>query len=579
MTSIKALGSLLKASADDRTLTYLLLPYGEQGRTSAGRVTVARGRLTLPEAATLTANMEHDATRPVARFVSLVESDTGLEATLRVFSTTAGNDLLVEAMEGARTGISVEVDEPVIRGGELLGGSLSGAGFVVSPAFPSAQLVAVDAGDLPDDFPDWLKPGSSETSTTDERTVDGVTYVVTTRSASSTSVEAKDAPGASGGTTAGDVPDDTKEAPVADAVLADESVEEQETVADQAEEASTEEDIVEQDEKKVTAAVDNSTVARVMAGGVASRRTPVAKEPTFGELTERFAGAFASGGGRALQAALSDIVPANLTSVGQPAYLGELWSGKAHIRRFVPLFTSGALTSIKGVAGWRWVTKPTVAAYAGGKAAVPSGVVATEAVTAAPKRLAGAHDIDRIYRDFQDSDFFTSYYKAMTESYSRLSDAAALTDAIAGATVLTPAAASFPAATNVPEGLALVAKGALKVLDGTDTMPTFAVVGSALYEAILYTPQNLILTYLNAALGLDEGTISNFKLLPSSAASLVGKALVGTSEAMTFYELPGSPIRAEAVDMVNGGIDGGLFGYYTTIVNDRDGLILVNKGA
>ena len=134
-------------------------------------------------------------------------------------------------------------------------------------------------------------------------------------------------------------------------------------------------------------------------------------------------------------------------------------------------------------------------------------------------------------------------------------------------------------AANVPEGLALIVKGALKVLEGTDTMPTFAVIGTALYESILYTPQNLVLTYLNAALGLEEGTLSTFRILPSASASLTGKALVGAKDAMTFYELPGSPIRAEAIDMVNGGVDGGLFGYYTTIVHDADGLALVNKGA
>ena len=36
---------------------------------------------------------------------------------------------------------------------------------------------------------------------------------------------------------------------------------------------------------------------------------------------------------------------------------------------------------------------------------------------------------------------------------------------------------------------------------------------------------------------------------------------------MTFYELPGSPIRVEAIDMTKGGIDPGVFGYYATMVN------------
>ena len=572
MTTIRAQGSLLSASADDRTLTFRLLPYGEQGRTSSGRVTASKGRLTLPDVSTLVGNMEHEGKRPVSRAVSLSESDDGLDLTVRVLATSSGNDLLIEAAEGVRTGVSVEIDNPIIRQGALIGGALTGYGHVTTPAFPSAQLVAADAGDLPDDFPEWLAPGERSSASVETVVVDGRAFEVTTTSTSSTQVEEIDAPGTSGGITEGDSPT-TQEAAMADTTATDEKpVEDQ--IAD--DETEAQEDNVNEDER-VTA----SAPAKAPVGGVAARMTASRvkqAEPTFQEVTERLSAAYQSGGQRGLQAALSDIVPANLTSLGQPAYLGELWSGKAHERRFAPLFNHGDLTSIKGVAGWRWTTKPTVAAYTGGKTAVPSAVVATEAVTATPKRLAGAHDVDRIYRDFQDTEFYSSYYKAMAESYSKLSDAAALAAAVAGATVYAPAAASFPVAANVPEGLALIVKGALKVLEGTDTMPTFAVIGTALYESILYTPQNLVLTYLNAALGLEEGTLSTFRILPSASASLTGKALVGAKDAMTFYELPGSPIRAEAIDMVNGGVDGGLFGYYTTIVHDADGLALVNKG-
>lgn len=152
MTTIKATGRLLTASADTRTLDYLLLPYGEQGSTSAGKVTASAGTLDLPES--ITANLEHDRTRPVAKSVSIAETPDGLTASFRIAATQAGNDLLVEAAEGLRTGISVEIDDPVIRDGALLGGRLSGAGFVTTPAFPSAQLTASDVGDDPDDEDD-----------------------------------------------------------------------------------------------------------------------------------------------------------------------------------------------------------------------------------------------------------------------------------------------------------------------------------------------------------------------------------------------------------------------------------------
>jgi hypothetical protein len=152
VTSIRAQGTLLTANAETRTLEYLLLPYGEEGNTSAGKVTASAGTLTIPES--MHANMEHDRTRPVATSTYIREEEDGIRAGFRVVATTAGNDLLVEAAEGLRTGISVEVDNPVIRAGALIGGDLTGAGFVTTPAFPSAQLAAADAGDLPGEDPE-----------------------------------------------------------------------------------------------------------------------------------------------------------------------------------------------------------------------------------------------------------------------------------------------------------------------------------------------------------------------------------------------------------------------------------------
>lgn len=147
-TTMKVSGTLLTANADDRILTYQLLPYGEAGSTSLGKVTASAGKLTLPDQ--IVGNIEHDRTRPVARSVSITEDAAGLTAAFKVAATRAGDDLLTEAAEGLRPGVSVEIDDPVIRGGELLGGTLSGAGFVTTPAFPSALLVASDFGDLKD---------------------------------------------------------------------------------------------------------------------------------------------------------------------------------------------------------------------------------------------------------------------------------------------------------------------------------------------------------------------------------------------------------------------------------------------
>ncbi len=145
-------GSLLTANVDDRTLTYRLLPYGEEGRTNLGRVTASKGSVQLPDdVGDVTLNLEHDFKRPVGRAAEIHEDDSGLVATFKVAATTAGNDLLAEASDGLRPAVSVELDNPVIRGGQLRSGLLTAAGAVVRPAFPSAQLVAEDAGDIEDE--------------------------------------------------------------------------------------------------------------------------------------------------------------------------------------------------------------------------------------------------------------------------------------------------------------------------------------------------------------------------------------------------------------------------------------------
>ncbi|MCG2797722.1 MAG: hypothetical protein L6367_04190 [Cellulomonas sp.] len=145
--TLHALGTLTAAAPDGRTLSYRLLPFGETGRTSAGAVTVDAGALTVPDGQ-MVANLEHDPTRPVG-WMTAAEDTSGLTATVTLAQTTTASDVLAEARAGLRTGISVEVLDPVIRDGRLLAGRLTGAGLVAAPAFPSAQLRAADAGDLP----------------------------------------------------------------------------------------------------------------------------------------------------------------------------------------------------------------------------------------------------------------------------------------------------------------------------------------------------------------------------------------------------------------------------------------------
>lgn len=505
MTTIQATGTLLKASRDERTLTYLLLPYGEPGRTNVGTVTASKGSITLPEdASSLRLNIEHDRTRPVGRGIAMEEAEAGLVATFAVARTRTGDDLLEEAHEGLRAAVSVEIDDPVIRAGRLVGGALSGAGAVVEPAFPSALLVAADAGELPED------PQVEESIT--ENALD-------------------------------DPAEDNTEG--------------------------------EEPEPKENTVAESMTAATAPAGGLAASKTPKA-EPTKGEVFKMLASAFQQGGQTRMLAALSDIVPADTVGMEQPQFVGELWSGKAHQRKIIPLFNSAPLTSFK-VKGWRWVTKPAVAAYLGDKTAVPSADVATEEVDISAERIAGAHDIDRKHKDFGDAGFFQSYYAAMTESYSRVSDAEVLADIRTQAVKNTITRGTVP--TGVSAAMVSIVDGALEVLSGTDTPPTFAIVESSLYRDLILTRSDDALAYLNAALGLEDGTLQNFKILPSASLN-IGQVIVGVKDAVTVHELGGgAPIRVEAENITLGGIDAGVFGYYAVNIHDADGLVLVAPAA
>jgi hypothetical protein len=100
MTDITAAGVLLTANAEARTLTYRLLPYGEQGRTSVGLVTASAGSVTLPtDPSSMHLNIQHDRTRPVGKAVSVTEDEEGVLAVFGIANTTAGNDLLAEAAD------------------------------------------------------------------------------------------------------------------------------------------------------------------------------------------------------------------------------------------------------------------------------------------------------------------------------------------------------------------------------------------------------------------------------------------------------------------------------------------------
>jgi hypothetical protein len=499
VTNIKAHGHLLTAAQDTRVLRYMLLPYGEVGRTSVGAITASTGSVTFPEDVTsLVANMEHDGTRPVAKFISIEETEAGLEASLKVAPTTAGNDLLVEAAEGLRTGISVEINEPVIRKGALVAGTLSGAGFVTSPAFPSALLTAADCGDL-------------DTSASAEELT-------------------------------------ASEAPAVDA---------------------------HQEETEVTHVTDSvSAPADLLAAatGAHQNKPEKAGDLSLASFSNLVASHYKSGTEHKLTAALDNVGASGevFGDISQPQFLGELWDGRSFTQRFAPLVSHAPLTSRKAV-GWRWVTKPEVDDYTGFPTEVPSNAVDTEPVEVNAARLAGGWKLNREFVDFNESAFIVSFFRHATDDYARKVDAKVLSNLSVGASANQIEGGSVPSGISV--ATARIVDGALHLL-ASDVVPTFAIVGADLYRAMLLTPKDNVLAYLTSALGLEEGSLDGFTIVPSADASMTGRVIVGAREAATLFELPGSPIRATALDVAHAGIDEGVYGYYALLLTGK-GLVEV----
>lgn len=247
--------------------------------------------------------------------------------------------------------------------------------------------------------------------------------------------------------------------------------------------------------------------------------------------------------------------------VEQPDFVGQLWQGADYTRKVVPLISGAPLRSHK-ITGWRWTTKPTVAAWAEAagvdKVDVPSNQPETEPYTVSAQRLAGAHDIDRKFRDFGDTAFFEAYYRAMTDSYARLSDAAAVDGIEAVATDI--------AVAPYPLFLGAIASGVAALDDATNVNSTFVLANKADLIPWALNTTNFDLPAFLTLIGVNPERIVAHNSVTA------GHVLVGTSSAIKFRELPGVPIRVEAIDMVKGGVDAGVFGYYAMELHSALGI-------
>lgn len=263
-------------------------------------------------------------------------------------------------------------------------------------------------------------------------------------------------------------------------------------------------------------------------------------------------------------AELTDITDAGMVGRTAPQWLGELWSGVVYERRIIPLISDDKLTSRKAV-GYKWITKPKVAKYAGNKADIPSFPAAIEPVEREAERWAGGNDLDRAFWDFGETEFLAAYWRAMAESYAYETDADT-------AAFLNDNATEYDTGATTP--FQAIARAAIHIDNKLHTPATFAIINPNDLESVLEVSALDAPKYLDLA-----GAVANPQNWTTSDLVTPGTAIIGTKSAATFYELAGSPLRVEAEHIAKGGRDAALFGYTAHMVNKPEGLLKVEFAA
>lgn len=572
-------GQVLLASEDERLISARLLPFGEAGKSNLGRFTVDAGVLELPaDASVAIINDGHRRELPLGAGVVYAERADGIHASWRLAKSPEGDAALADIKAGRRNSVSVEA-EVVVEGGRATSGRVFGAALVSAgkqPAFPSALLMATEADAAAVDDP--TDPTQSHFTTMTKDPVSGETFETET-----TVEEEEETDPDTGATvvtrTTTDVttitpgtPAEAGAAPVTEptapgTVLAQRAARVDPTLLNRAGRRGK--------AKEAVQTIGRQQLYAMLANAAPAHRGGRWNARALEQLLEPSVVG-------TLYAELSDIT---FDAAGSPAdmivpqWIGELWSGRSYVRRWAPLFASGPLTS-PTVKGWRWLVKPEVGKWEANKTDVPSGPVTTEPYDVEAQPFAMAHDVDRRFRDFNVPEFWDGYFTAGTESYAKQSDLYIPDELFRPANAATTAVAGDVVPTGVSPVMAKIIDGALAILD--EDVPSFAAVTKADYRSLMLTREQDNLAFLNATLGLEDGTFNpgSFTIVPTSHAGLNGnKVLVGCRSAATVHELPGSPIRIEGLDVARGGIDPGLYGYTALAIHNPKALALVSPHA
>src|SRR5688572_9847814 len=124
MTDIRMDAGTLTANLAERIVTGLLVPFGEEGRTNLGRLTVTAGAVTIPQDVTgMSLNIEHAREDVVGTLVAAAETDAGIVGTFRIAQTEEGDAALASIADGSRKHLSAEIARVTVKDAVMQAGA------------------------------------------------------------------------------------------------------------------------------------------------------------------------------------------------------------------------------------------------------------------------------------------------------------------------------------------------------------------------------------------------------------------------------------------------------------------------
>jgi len=142
------------ADTERRIIAGQIVPWGEIGNTSAGKVIFEKGSIQVPNISKVKLLAQHQQTASgvIGRAKSIKETATGMDGVFSVSASSDGENFLIKAAEGILDGLSVGVE--VIKSAERKDGILivkaailKEVSLVETPAFDNARVLEVAAAE------------------------------------------------------------------------------------------------------------------------------------------------------------------------------------------------------------------------------------------------------------------------------------------------------------------------------------------------------------------------------------------------------------------------------------------------